>query len=497
MTTLPRRLHPATMLIELARRLASFAYIIVIALALRFLGSQRPEREDFYEYVIAGVAVLSALGAVFRYVTLTYAVESGNLIVRSGLVTRHARSIPIDRIQNMTLKRGVLHRLMGVVDVEIETAGGSKAEAVLSALSHAAAEQLKQDVGIDRGTDAITQPDAAAPGDSRDEIWQSPLSDLMLAGATENRLGLILATAVGGWYTFQDPIRRVLERFLPKLEAVLLDGAIVLVGIGVLFAIVLIIVGWITSIILTITQYYGFQLRRSDTRLRVRYGLFTQNEKLIPAERIQVVRLVAPWLRDRLGYVTVFAETAGSIVDRQAAASTPFCPLVRRDRVAGLLTRVLPTLDYAAVRWQNVSRKAIRRAMIRYSALLAVPVGTLVWVASWPGTIAIPLAIAAAAIGARWRYECLGFARLSGYIFARAGAFTRRAWIIPRDKVQYVELRQTPFQRRHDLASLAIFTAGGAFGSAAIVDLPTDVARALQDEFANTRRPTAAVADGV
>ncbi|MFN0136423.1 MAG: PH domain-containing protein, partial [Phycisphaerae bacterium] len=342
MTTLPRRLHPATMLIELARRLASFAYIIIVALALRFFGSRSSDGGEVYEYILAGVAVLSALGAVFRYLTLGYAIEAGNLIIRSGLITRQTRSIPIDRIQNMTLKRGVLHQLLGVVDVEIETAGGAKAEAVLSALSHAAAQQLKLDVRVDR--DVATPLDAAAApiADDHDLVWRSPIRDLILAGATENRVGLILATIFGGWYTFREPMERLWNRYLPSLESVLHESVFVLASLAALFVVLLVIIGWVTSIIFTVTQYYGFHLRQSDGRLRVRFGLFTQNERLIPSERIQVVRLAAPWLRDRLGYLTVYAETAGSILDHQAAASTPLCPLVNRDRVAQLLSCVLP-----------------------------------------------------------------------------------------------------------------------------------------------------------
>lgn len=497
MTTLRRRLHPGTMLIELARRLSSFAYIIVIALVLRYFGSQQSGRDDFYEYVLAGVALLSALGAVFRYLTLTYAIEAGNLMIRSGLITRQTRSIPIDRIQNMTLKRGVLHRMLGVVDVEIETAGGAKAEAVLSALSHSAAEQLKFDVRVDRDAPTFVDTATAALEDDRDTVWRSPIHDLILAGATENRVGLILATIFGGWYTFQEPIRQLWNRYLPSLESILHESVFVIAGIAALFAVLLIVIGWITSILFTVSQYFGFHLRRSDGRLRVRYGLFTQNEKLIPSERIQVVRLVAPWLRDRLGYLTVFAETAGSILDNQAAASTPFCPLVSRSRVSELLSGVLPAVDYAGVRWQHVSPKSIRRAMMRYCMLLATPIAVVVWFSGWIGTIAIPIGIGLAAISARWRYQCMGYARCDRYIFARDGVLTRRAWVIPRGKVQYTELRQTPFQRRRDLASLAIFTAGGAAGSASIVDLPTDVARSLQDEFAAAPRPIAAIADGV
>src|SRR5262245_13383165 len=127
-----RRLHPASMLIELLRRLGSLAYIFAVAIILRFFGgsSNRTERLD---YIIAGLAVFTALGAVLRYLTLRFGVQDRHLVVRSGIFVKQHRTIPLDRIQNVALKRTLLHRMLGLVDVDVETAGGATPEARLSA----------------------------------------------------------------------------------------------------------------------------------------------------------------------------------------------------------------------------------------------------------------------------------------------------------------------------------------------------------------------------
>ena len=102
-----RRLHPASMLVELLRRLGSLAYLFVIAIAARFFGGSN--RSETYDYVIGGLALFTALGAVLRYLTLRFGVQDQHLVVRSGLIVKQHRTIPLDRIQNVELKRTLLH----------------------------------------------------------------------------------------------------------------------------------------------------------------------------------------------------------------------------------------------------------------------------------------------------------------------------------------------------------------------------------------------------
>jgi hypothetical protein len=47
--------------------------------------------------------VLVALG---RYLSVRYWIEEGNLVIRTGLVDRQVRTIPLDRIQNVELRQG-------------------------------------------------------------------------------------------------------------------------------------------------------------------------------------------------------------------------------------------------------------------------------------------------------------------------------------------------------------------------------------------------------
>ncbi len=157
------RLHPLTVVTELLRLAGQFAYVLVAALAARFLGAS--ERfDDPFLLAVGGVGILIAL---LRYLSLRFAVWEGTLYIRRGVIFRQARAIPIDRIQNIDLKQNLLGRLTGVVDLRVETASGSGAEAELSVLSRAAAERLKAELAAQRTGPAApevgAQPRPPAP----------------------------------------------------------------------------------------------------------------------------------------------------------------------------------------------------------------------------------------------------------------------------------------------------------------------------------------------
>src|SRR5690606_8145648 len=102
-----------------------------ILVALLFSG--RSGGNAYEWWALVGVAVL-AVGSVVHYFTYRYRVEERSLVVRSGLLQRHLREIPFARIQNVALHQTPLHRVFGVAEVRLESAGGHKPEAQMKVL---------------------------------------------------------------------------------------------------------------------------------------------------------------------------------------------------------------------------------------------------------------------------------------------------------------------------------------------------------------------------
>jgi len=475
------RLHPLTVVTELLRLAGQFAYVLVAALAARFLGAS--ERfDDPFLLAVGGVGILIAL---LRYLSLRFAVWEGTLYIRRGVIFRQARAIPIDRIQNIDLKQNLLGRLTGVVDLRVETASGSGAEAELSVLSRAAAERLKAELAAQRTGPAApevgAQPAPASADGTRVPIWQASLGDLLLLGATQNRAGAILG-GIASLFFFFDGIAGISAR-AGEDAANALFGMTPWAGaaVAVLALMLLVAGGWILSIVFTVVKYAGFTLAEAGGGRLVRsYGLTTRYESVIPLRRVQALRLVANWPRRALGYWTVYAETAGSFVDKEAGGASIVVPLLDARERGEFARRIFPGLDLEAADWQPVSRHAIRRGFLRSARLIGLVFLAIgVSFGRWPW-VPLGLLLPAAAGWAWLRWRALRWARAGEFWLAAGGVWRRTVWIIPEAKIQWVAVEQSPFQRRLAIATLEVATAGaGAAAGSEVVDLPEGPARAL------------------
>lgn len=133
----PRWLHPSSILFGVLSTLKQFAFAVVIALFLAGRG-------NYFALSLAGIAVvMTTMSAIFKYLTLRYALVNGELRIDEGLIFRRHRVIPANRIQNIDLLQNPIHHLLKVAEVRIETAGGSEPEAKLRVLSLTDVESLR------------------------------------------------------------------------------------------------------------------------------------------------------------------------------------------------------------------------------------------------------------------------------------------------------------------------------------------------------------------
>jgi len=183
-----RRLHPLSWLFVLIQQLKSFALPLLVLL---FTG--RGNSWELWGLVGAGALVLVSLAQYFTY---RFRVEGDGIVIRSGLFQKSLRHIPFQRIHNVALHQALLHRVFGVAEVKLESAGGMKAEGEMRVLSLADAHALEELVRshgrapvANEGAEAATQPAT--------ELLSLPTSEVVRLGLISNR-GMILVAAAFG-----------------------------------------------------------------------------------------------------------------------------------------------------------------------------------------------------------------------------------------------------------------------------------------------------------
>ena len=146
------RLHPIYLVIETAKTLRSAIPFLVVTI----LGGAP-------WWVNAILFVLIMVVATAQWHVKKYSVISGVLRLRSGLVNRSVRVVPITRITALAASQSLTQRLVGVWRLQVQSPGDRNGSAViLGCLSGRRLDQLRGALESGHRTAARDRPESAA-----------------------------------------------------------------------------------------------------------------------------------------------------------------------------------------------------------------------------------------------------------------------------------------------------------------------------------------------
>ncbi len=515
-----RRLHLATPFL----RSAQLLYAVLLSVIAARLGGP-----GLIVLLVSAALVAAAITA--SYLRFRYQLNEDNLIVQHGVLFRQRRVVPRSRIQNVDLRAGLLQQVLGVVTARIETAGGEGTEATLHVVSRAEGNRLREALvarpapspsAISQAGDSdlpgagdttVVEPREPAPDpimprvEPQTVVQRVTVTDLIIAGATSNRAGLLVAALLGGDY-FLDflPTDWLLQQILPS-ELMQPEAAVTSLvetarhdlrafAIGVVVLILFFgLAGWGLSVLASVMRFYDFTLTESGGELRVTYGSFTRREKGFRRSRVQNAQIEEPILRRWFGLATIRVQTAGygPSVKAEERIET-LTPIVRRADITPYLKLIHPELRWEDIEWRPSHPRARRRLFIRRAAVVTVASGALTATIG-PVGLALLFALIPAWFLAALHYRHLGHAWTEAHVLVREGLWTRRTYIVPIRKIQALHFKQSPFQRRLSLGTLIMDTAGSPleWHSPRSIDLGNDYGLALMDRLGAAVRRTGLV----
>ncbi|AFE10816.1 membrane-flanked domain protein [Corallococcus coralloides DSM 2259] len=313
--------------------------------------------------IVLSIAVLLLAAGLYEVATTSYRVVGAQLEIRSGIFTRTSRFIEAARVQNTEVLQPFVSKLLGLVEVKVETASGGKADGHLRGLTPEEAQALIHALQAVRGegTAAVLLPGEAAPEER--VLSEAHLGGLLLYGATALGLGVI-AVVMGALHEITETFHKLL---LPWMEAHW--DALAAPGMGWLAATVAALAGlfglWLVSGVRAVLQFHGFRLVDTGTHLRAVGGLITRRQVTVRRARIQQVVLDEPFLRRTLGFGSVEVETAGVRTGKESADRAELLvPVVPTARMPELLREFVPELP-DDMPFQRAHPKALLRARIR------------------------------------------------------------------------------------------------------------------------------------
>ncbi len=425
----------------------------------------------------AGIVLLLAIGYI-QWKKFGFWLEEDRIIIRSGWLFKDEKTIYYSRIHSVYTEQKLLHRVLGIAQIKIETPGGKgQSDASLPALSlkyadevsellrskqqkEAVSEQVETGEGIrDSALDRSVKDSEKTERAENGAVLKLTAADLMKAAATSMNFGLALAF-IAGIYSFAN---NFIEMLLPQNT---LNDAVESTGIatsGVLFisliVLLIILFVWLLSIVLYVLKYSGFTISHQDSRMIISYGLLEKKSFAFDPKKVQAIIMKESILRQPFGYTELQLQVVSSGKEELLTLH----PFVHRSMVNSLLERFISRFRLPEA---STLQPAPARALINY---LRAPL--IIWISisivllllfQWDGVWAlagIPLIML-------WKISCHRSAAIllhEGQLTMRFRKLNRFTCCIRKQQITAFKASRTVGQAKKQLCSAEVGSMGSPF----------------------------------
>jgi putative membrane protein len=397
------------------------------------------------EIGIAVLVIIVALiiGAIYRWYSFRWWIADGALWLRGGYITTWSRRMSLDHIVGMERSASLVHKIIGVASMTIETAAAERkrADAMLRWLPGRDADAIEATL-----IRALVESDAAAGPDEFVSLTgpRPKLKELFAASAFTLQISRSIVIL---WAAYSFLGKRNLDDKLgPAAEITTASSSpildIVLPVLGLLLLL------WLTSVLYFFFTFARFKVGRKHGWMSLESALIGSTARLVRIDAIHGFESIATPLQRRMGLSTLRMRIPGSSlatdyrrVIRPSIAPDRLRSLMRE--LAGMDTETSDALIGEGVHRMPVSSRTayIARWPLRAAAAIAaiVVVGGVIdrdlW---WARLFCFVFALLAAGHGfLRWRLA--GWSVSGAWIAVQRGVINRTTVTASIDRIRYLK----------------------------------------------------------
>ncbi|RLQ91047.1 PH domain-containing protein [Planomicrobium sp. Y74] len=420
------------------------------------------------------VVLFSLVIGIIKWKRFVYWFEDGELRIEYGLFVKKKRYIPFERIQSLNYTEGIFHRPFNLVKVRVETAGSGKvgeAEAELTAINRKDADRIEKEmenakhrvvpsVGLHEAIEESVE-ETNVPKKELKTLYRMSMKELLILATTSGGIGVVISAAAVFLSQFSDliPYETIYEEVMLFLRFGYLIVALAVFA-GLLIA-------WIVSVILTLLANYQFTIQVDDDHIYITRGLLEKKKISVPFKRIQGIKVSRNPLRELFGYAVVTVESAGGSMGGKDEKIRLF-PLVKTARMLPILNDLFPDMEF-----QPALTKAPKRSVHFYYRLdflwMLPAIGLLSYFFFPYGLLSLLIIPPIILIGV-WQHRTTGYALTGRQLTMEFRGFSKHTFYVWKKRVQAVNVLQTYFQRKRDLASIQATIKSGMLGYSARIN---------------------------
>jgi putative membrane protein len=426
---------------------------------------------DPTQKVIIGVSVF-AIGTIvlafLRYWFFHYRVTGNSVLIRAGIFKKTQLDIKFERIQAVNTQQNVLFRLLGLLTVSFDTAGASGQEGYLPAVRVDTALDLRdriRRVPRERVEEQGTAEEGGSAAPVR-TLLKLTSADMVRIGLSSNRVFLLLVLLGPISEMMEQRFDEIVEEsavieFFSSVQTGLLPG----LAFGLLLVIGILVVLFSISIAGAFLRFHRFELIADDDVLRSTGGLLTRHEHSVNRSKVQSLHASQHVVLRIFRRFRLKARQASS--GRAGKSSDFVVPICTGEELAQLGREFYQqeftglTLDPLSPSFAGISRHYVWSRIRLVGILPAVVVTAVLWPTAGAAACSVLLWIPVCAFVFWQRYRRFGLMHGKDGLAFRSGLIGYRvvAWL--HRKVQRVDITQSAFQKRKDVANMRIFLAAG------------------------------------
>ena len=425
-------------------------------------------------YLILGtIVVFISIGVVsyLKYLNFTFFLDTENqeFIITDGVFNKTKIAIQLRKIQQVNINQSFIQKLIGVYELNVDTAGSTKKEGAIKAISHELALELKSRLLENEEEQHAIGNEETSLVETEQKLFEATepfmkisFLSLLKVGITSNYgrsialLVIFFCTIYENFQNFGDESNIYKERIGSYIDKNLVMQTI-LISILLLFGIVIII-----NVTRIVFRYFDYSIAKQKGSLLLSFGLLNSKNTIIKPEKVQITTTKRNYFQKKMGILElkIRQATSGEKEESKSVIEIPGCNETERDLILRLLFQKIPE---KGLMLQPNYRKLIFSIFLSIGLPLLgfLTIGYWVEPLLFDYNYVVPVYVVIIGLIQYFKFKNNRLFIHKNFIIKQSGAWDISNDIIEPSKIQAITTSQLFWHKKLDIGSIILHTAGG------------------------------------
>ncbi|MBG6188514.1 PH domain-containing protein [Flavobacterium sp. CAN_S2] len=424
-------------------------------------------------FFLGMIAVFASVGVVsyLKYLNFTFFLDAENdeFIIIEGVFNKTKTAIQLRKIQQVNIDQSFIQKLIGVYELDVDTAGSNKKEGTIKAISHELALELKFRLLENEELKSIIGTETTSLEETEQKLFEAAhpfikisFLSLLKVGITSNYgrsialLVIFFSTIYENFQNLGDESNVYKEKVGSYIDKNLVLQTI-LTSIILLFVVVLVV-----NVIRTVFKYYDYKITRQKGSLLLSFGLLNTKSTIIKPEKVQITTIKRNYFQKKMGILElkIRQATSGEKEERKSIIEIPGCSETERDSILRLLFHKIPE---KGLMLQPNFRKLIFSVFLSIGLPLFGFLGIGYWFEPiiFEYSYVVPVYVVVIGLIQYFRFKNNLLFIHQNFIIKQSGAWDISNDIIEPSKIQAITTSQLFWHKKLNIGSITLHTAGG------------------------------------